>query len=188
MRETALPLRFSQNQESEKKIHQIFRLLYVVARPPAGGYSEQTEWLRRSHRGPLLSLNDIRAITGASLNEANLALNALDNSGFLETETKPEGAAYALKRYYANLFLDIEAHGWSRWGETLRKAIAAGDKYASTTQNWGHWELHNDGYIITKEYENSFDEQFSTSTGKGREALKVLEIFFPPDASAAKAA
>lgn len=182
-------LRISNNQETERNIHRIFQFLSIVARPPKGAWSEETEWRRKDHKGPRVSTHDIEAVTGAAPADIELALKTLNEVDLLFCENTEDGPVYALKRFWNGLFLDVEKYGWTRFGETLRRAAAATEsKKASTTNRWGNWELHNSGHIVTIEYDQAFDEQFSYATEKGKAALKVLEIFFPFENEAATSA
>ncbi len=142
MHEDRFILRISDNPTTERNIDKVYKFLSVVARPPKGSFAEETEWLRRDHKGPLVSIPDICSATGASVCDVELALQALNAVDLLAQDETPDGMTYALKRYWSRLFLDIEQHGWAQVGETLRMVIAAGNAYVGTTSSLGRWELH----------------------------------------------
>lgn len=157
----------------------VIKFLALIARPPQGGYPQETEWLRRTHTGPHTSEADIAAVTGVDPSAVKAAMEALDAADFLSVAETGGEASYALKRAWSRLLLDVEKHGWTREGKTLRDAVMAGDGWASTTNFWGNWELHSDGYITTRELRGGIDQQASRATEKGLAALKVLQVLYP---------
>ncbi len=157
----------------------VIKFLALIARPPQGGYPQETEWLRRTHTGPHTSEADIAAVTGVDPSAVKAALEALEAANFLSVEDTGGEASYALKRAWSRLLLDVEKHGWTREGKTLRDSVMAGDGWASTTNFWGNWELHSDGYITTRELSGGIDQQASKATEKGVAALSVLQVLFP---------
>jgi len=174
-----LTLTFSDYEGEQRDVLKVLHFLALIARPPKGTYPEETNWLRRTHEGPHTSEPDIAAVSGADPSAIRIALNALKAADLLSVENTGEEAAYALKRAWSRLLLDIEKHGWTREGKTLRDAVMAGDGWASTTNFWGNWELHSEGYIITRELAGGIDQQVSQATEKGVAAFKVLQVLFP---------
>lgn len=175
-------LQFSNNHEAERNIHRIFQFLALLARPPKATLPAETDWLRRNHKGPTVSTRDIETITGAAPTDIELAFKALSEADLLFREETEDGPVYALKRSWCALFFDVEKYGWTRFGATLRIAAEGTEaNKANTTNRWGIFELHNSGHIVTVDC-RAYDQQSSWATDKGKAALKVLEIFFPPDA------
>jgi hypothetical protein len=172
-------LAISDNERVQRDVLRVINFLALIARPPKGSYPEETNWIRRTHEGPHTSAADIAAVTGVQPSAVKLALDALKAADFLSVEKAGDEEAFALKRAWSRLLLDVEKHGWTREGKTLRNAVMAGDGWASTTNFWGNWELHSDGYITTRELSGGFDQQASRATEKGVAALKVLQVLFP---------
>lgn len=179
---------FSENEQVHRDVLRVFRFLAHNARPPVGGYDAETEWLRKTHEGAHTSKDDIAGVTGSDASSVQIALDALENAGFLSVKQSEDEATYALKRAWSRLLLDVEKHGWTREGKTLRDAVMAGEKWANTTNFWGNWELHSEGYIVTKELTYGFDNQASRGTEKGLEALKVLQVLYPIESTLSAAA
>ena len=176
---TDITFAFSDNESLQRDALRVLHFLALVARPPKGSYSEETDWLRKTHEGPHTSEADIAAVSGTEQTAVKIALDALNAADFLSVEVSDDGAAYALKRAWSRLLLDVEKHGWTREGKTLHDAVMAGQGEASTTNFWGNWELHSDGYIITRERAGGIDQQASRATEKGIAAFKVLQVLFP---------
>jgi hypothetical protein len=179
MQQMNINFAFSDNESVQRDVLRVLRFLALIARPPKGGYPDETDWLRRTHEGPHTSEADIVASSGADASAVKIALDALKAADFLSVEESDDGATYALKRAWSRLLLDVEKHGWTREGKTLRDAVMAGDGWASTTNFWGNWELHSEGYIITRELAGGIDQQASRATEKGVAALKVLQVLYP---------
>lgn len=188
MTQTNINLSFADIEGVQQDVLRVLHFLALTARPPKGSYSEETNWLRRTHEGPHTSAQDIAAVSGADSSVVNIALEALKAADFLSVEKSGEEPTYALKRAWSRLLLDVEKHGWTREGKTLRDAVMAGDGWASTTNAWGNWELHSEGYITTRELNGGIDQQASRATEKGVAALKVLQVLFPVGAILSAAA
>jgi len=146
MTQTDISPCFSDNQAVQRDVLRVFRFLALIAKPPKGGYDEETNWLRRTHEGPHTSVADIAAVSGADISAVKIALDALNAADFLSVENSDGVEAYALKRAWSRLLLDVEKYGWTREGKTLLDAVTAGDGWASTTNFWGNWQLHSEGY------------------------------------------
>jgi DNA-binding transcriptional ArsR family regulator len=179
MHQLDINLAFSDDERGQRDVLRVIQFLALTARPPKGSYPEETDWIRRTHEGPHTSATDIAAVTGVEPSVVMIALKALEAADFLSVEETGEEKTYALKRAWSRLLLDVEKHGWTHEGKTLRDAVMAGNGEASTTNFWGNWELHSEGYIITRELSGGIDQQASRATEKGVAALKVLQVLFP---------